>query len=118
MFVKKILRQFFIVMLLNKYYTTLFCSVVSISISLAIVKFFLKYLLKLKKKKQKKTETKDSKARLNRTHKIFQKYIEENPEFLIVEMDTVEGTKGSRVLLTLLFRTSKLMLAFILYEKK
>ena len=32
-------------------------------------------------------------------------------------MDTVEGTKGGRVLLTLLFRTSKLMLAFIMYEK-
>ena len=35
----------------------------------------------------------------------------------IVEMDTVEGTKGGRVLLTLLFRTSRLMLAFLLYEK-
>lgn len=32
-------------------------------------------------------------------------------------MDTVEGTKGGRVLLTLLFRTSRLMLAFLLYEK-
>lgn len=32
-------------------------------------------------------------------------------------MDTVEGIKGGRVLLTMLFRQSKLMLAFILYEK-
>ena len=32
-------------------------------------------------------------------------------------MDTVEGTKGGRVLLTLLFRSSRLMLAFIMYEK-
>ena len=33
-------------------------------------------------------------------------------------MDTVEGIKGGRVLLTLLFRPSRLMLAYILYEKK
>lgn len=32
-------------------------------------------------------------------------------------MDTVEGIKGGRVLLTLLFRSSRLMLAFLLYEK-
>lgn len=32
-------------------------------------------------------------------------------------MDTVEGTKGGKVLLTLLFRASRLMLAFILFEK-
>ncbi len=32
-------------------------------------------------------------------------------------MDTVEGIKGGRVLLTLLFRPSRLMLAYILYEK-
>lgn len=32
-------------------------------------------------------------------------------------MDTVEGVKGGRVLLTFLFRQSRLMLAFLLYEK-
>lgn len=32
-------------------------------------------------------------------------------------MDTVEGIKGGRVLLTFLFRNSRLMLAFILYQK-
>lgn len=40
-----------------------------------------------------------------------------NPDLPIIEMDTVEGIKGGRVLLTFLFRPSKLMLAFILYEK-
>ncbi len=34
-----------------------------------------------------------------------------------IEMDTVEGVKGGRVLLTFLFRNSRLMLAFLLYEK-
>lgn len=73
--------------------------------------------VRLKKRKQKKIEKKDTKARTNRTYQDFQKYIEKNPELSIVEMDTVEGIKGGRVLLTLLFRSSRLMLAFILYEK-
>ncbi len=73
--------------------------------------------VRLKKRKQKRIEKKDTKARTNRTYEDFQKYIEQNPELPIVEMDTVEGIKGGRVLLTLLFRSSRLMLAFILYEK-
>lgn len=73
--------------------------------------------VRLKKRKQKKVEKKDTKARTNRTYEDFQKYIEQNPELPIVEMDTVEGIKGGRVLLTLLFRSSRLMLSFILYEK-
>lgn len=32
-------------------------------------------------------------------------------------MDTVEGVKGGRVLFTLLFKSSRLMLAYILYKK-
>ena len=74
-------------------------------------------LVKMKKRKQRKTEPKDTQARTNRTYEDFQKYIELHPELPIVEMDTVEGIKGGRVLLTLLFRNSRLMLAFILYEK-
>ncbi len=73
--------------------------------------------VRLKKRKKKKTEVKDTKARANRTYEDFQKYIEQNPELPIVEMDTVEGIKGGKVLLTMLFRNSRLMLAFLLYEK-
>ena len=73
--------------------------------------------VRMKKRKQKNTETKDTQARTNRTYEDFQKYIEEHPELPIVEMDTVEGIKGGRVLITFLFRSSRLMLAFILYEK-
>lgn len=73
--------------------------------------------VRMKKRKQRNIEAKDTFARTNRSYEDFQKYIELNPDLPIVEMDTVEGTKGGRVLLTLLFRTSKLMLAFIMYEK-
>ena len=74
-------------------------------------------LVKMKKRKKRLLEPKDSQARINRTYEDFQKYIELHPDLPIVEMDTVEGIKGGRVLLTLLFRTSRLMLAFIMFEK-
>ena len=74
-------------------------------------------MVKMKKRKQRKVELKHTNARINRTYEDFQKYIELHPDLPIVEMDTVEGIKGGRVLLTLLFRTSKTMLAFIMYEK-
>lgn len=73
--------------------------------------------VRMKKRKERRTKPKDTKARTNRTYEDFQKYIELHPDLPIVEMDTVEGTKGGKVLLTLLFRASKLMLAFILFEK-
>ena len=73
--------------------------------------------VKLKKRKEKRSEPKDTNARTNRTYEDFKLYIEQHPDLPIVEMDTVEGVKGGRVLLTMLFRQSKLMLAFILYEK-
>ena len=74
-------------------------------------------MVKMKKRKQKRTEPKSTAARTNRTYEDFKNYIAEHPDLPIVEMDTVEGIKGGRVLLTLLFRQSRLMLAFILYEK-
>ena len=73
--------------------------------------------VKMKKRKQRKLEAKDTFARTNRTYEDFQSYVELHPDLPIVEMDTVEGIKGGRVLLTLLFRTSRLMLAFIMFEK-
>lgn len=73
--------------------------------------------VRMKKRKQKRTEPKGTTARQGRTYEDFQKYLELHPDTQVVEMDTVEGIKGGRVLLTFLFRTSRLMLAFLLYEK-
>lgn len=73
--------------------------------------------VKFKKRKQKRTQPKETFARTNRTYEDFQKYIEQHPDLPIIEMDTVEGIKGGRVLLTLFFRNSRLMLAFLIYEK-
>lgn len=73
--------------------------------------------VRLKKRKRRKPAIKETSARTNRTYQDFLKYIDENPELPIVEMDTVEGVKGGKVLLTLLFRNSRLMLAYIMHEK-
>lgn len=47
----------------------------------------------------------------------FIEFITLHPETSVVEMDTVEGTKGGKVLLTFLFRQSHLMIAFLLKNK-
>ena len=55
----------------------------------------------------------DKKCTENRTYEDFLKYMEENPDTPIIEMDTVEGRKGGKVLLTIHFVNSSFMLAFI-----
>ena len=51
----------------------------------------------------------------NKTYKDFQDYITKHPKEEVVEMDTVIGTTSSKkVLLTMLFRSSRLMIAFLL----
>lgn len=57
--------------------------------------------------------------RVGRTYEEFQKLIKERPDIPVVEMDTVEGAKGtsSKVFLTMLFRNCSLMLIFLLKDK-
>jgi len=55
--------------------------------------------------------------RIDRTYEDFQKLLKEDPSTSIVEMDTVEGTKGGKVLLTMMFRKCSLMLIFLLNSK-
>lgn len=55
----------------------------------------------------------DKKCREGRTYSEFLKYREENPDRNVVEIDTVEGTQGGKVLLTLFFRNCNLQLGFL-----
>ena len=57
---------------------------------------------------------KETAIRKNRTYKDFKKYIAEHLDYEMVEMDTVEGVKGGKVFLTLMFRKSKFMLIYLL----
>lgn len=59
----------------------------------------------------------DSKCRIGRTWDDFQKFIAGHPGLPLTEMDTVEGTKGGKVLLTLMFMPYGFMLAFLMDGK-
>ena len=55
----------------------------------------------------------DKKCLENRTYEDYEKYMNENSDTPVVEMDSVEGKKGGKVLLTLHFVNCSFMLAFI-----
>jgi transposase, IS30 family len=55
----------------------------------------------------------DKGCRIGRNYKDFQAFIEKNPELPIAQMDSVIGGKGGKVLLTIHFVDTSLMLAFL-----
>lgn len=75
--------------------------------------------VKYKKRKgnEKQRTRRETAIRKGRTYEDFNKYVEEHKKAKIVEMDTVEGKKGGKVFLTLLFRESKFMLIYLLEHK-
>ena len=75
--------------------------------------------VKYKKRKENKKQRirRETVIRKGRTYEDFKEYIAKNPESSIVEMDTVEGKKGGKVFLTLIFRQSKFMLIYLMENK-
>ena len=67
---------------------------------------------KVRKKKQ--VLKFDQKYRDGRTHEEFEMYMGINPNLNVVEMDVVEGKKGGKAFLTLLFRQNNLMLIYLM----
>ena len=59
----------------------------------------------------------DKTCRVGRTWDDYLKFVEEHPGVRVVEMDTVEGVKGGKVLLTLIFNPFNFMLAFLIDAK-
>jgi len=55
----------------------------------------------------------DKKCRIGRTYQDFLKFMQEQPDLPVVEMDTLDGRIGGKVLLTIHFTVPQLMLAFI-----
>lgn len=73
---------------------------------------------KLKVRKAKSIEHKvDKKCRINRTYDDYRLFMEAHPGLRVTQMDTVEGTQGGKVLLTLMFCPFGFMSAFILERK-
>lgn len=67
-----------------------------------------------KRRKHRKEPAKDPKYRTGRNYKDFLRFTAQNPDLAVIEADTVEGSECSEVLLTLLFRSSNLMLIELL----
>lgn len=65
------------------------------------------------RKKKKDGFKVDRKCRIGRTYLDFRQFLTENPGLPIVEMDSVMGKAGGKVLLTLHFVVPQLMLAFL-----
>jgi len=60
-----------------------------------------------------KTFKVDKNCRQGRSYQDFKAYISEHPDTPVVQMDSVEGSKGGKVLLTIFFTQSDLMLMFL-----
>ena len=70
--------------------------------------------VRYKKRKSKRTVHVDKKCHKGRTYEEFELFMQEHPDYSVVEMDSVEGTKdSSKVLLTLFFRNSSCMLGYL-----
>ena len=69
--------------------------------------------VRMSRRKPKKIYKVDKACRIGRTYNDFTTFMQNHPCFPIVEMDSVEGTKGGKVLLTIHFTIPQFMLAFI-----
>lgn len=69
---------------------------------------------KSRKEESPRRTREQSKVRINRTYKDFQKFLEKNKNYDVIKMDTVEGIKGGKVMLTLIFVTYQFMIIFLL----
>ncbi|GHT84013.1 hypothetical protein FACS18947_0820 [Bacteroidia bacterium] len=63
--------------------------------------------------RKKKTFKVDKACRLGRTYTDYLKFLEQHPDLPVTQMDSVEGKKGGKVLLTLHFVKAGCMLAFL-----
>lgn len=71
-------------------------------------------VVRMGKRRKKKDRFKvDKKCRIGRTYQDFLEFMAMHPGLSVVEMDSVEGRKGGKVLLTLHFTVPQFMLAFI-----
>lgn len=68
---------------------------------------------RFRRRKQKVHVKVDKACRIGRSYEDFKKYMEENPDTAVTELDTVEGVRGSKVLLTIHFVKTEMMLAFL-----
>lgn len=67
-----------------------------------------------KRKTSTSTSLKSWSHRKDHNYEDFQKYLRSHPQTSVIEMDCVEGRRGGKTLLTMLFRNCNLMLLFLM----
>lgn len=70
-------------------------------------------MVRMRPRKKRSEKKVDRHCYEGRTYEDFLQFIADNPDVPVVEMDSVIGRKGGKVLLTLFFRNSNLILAFL-----
>ena len=65
------------------------------------------------KRKVKKNLKVDKACRIDRTYEDYKYFMSKNPDLPVTEIDSVEGVKGGKVLLTIHFVKAELMIAFL-----
>ena len=85
---------------------------------LSIKSLDMRRMVRYKKRKKREGVKVSPVKKINHHYKDFLKELEENPGIRVVEMDTVEGTKGGKVLQTIYWRKEDLMLARLLDNKE
>lgn len=73
----------------------------------------LKRKVRYKPRRKKKQFKVDKACKIGRSHKDYLAFRMEHPELRVVHLDTVEGKKGGKVLLTVFFEGFSMMLAYL-----
>ncbi len=81
--------------------------------SLSAMNLDLPRKMKFKARRKKKEFKVDKRCKIGRDFTCFQKFMEENPGTPITQLDSVEGKKGGKVLLTVHFVKCEMMLVFL-----
>jgi IS30 family transposase len=74
--------------------------------------------VRYKKRKKKTVTAAPSRKKEGRHYEDFLKWVEAHPDARVVEMDTVEGVKGGKLLQTFLWRENNLMLGILIPSKE
>ena len=69
--------------------------------------------LRFKGRRKKREFKVDKKCRIGRDYSCFLNFLENNPDTPVIQLDSIEGKKGGKVLLTIHFVKCEMMLAFL-----
>jgi IS30 family transposase len=86
--------------------------------NIGIEKMDLQRAVRYKLRKKEKTPKPDPERKIGHTYDCFLKYVQENPDTRVTEMDTVEGKKGGKLLMTMFMRDTSFMLIYLLDNKE